>query len=157
MRKKVLLIAFVLVALVAMSASANTFGIGGAFSIDALGGLPSNAMLSVKFPQTPVLWGIGAQLNQDTFNLAMTADWWLYTQNLVGFVNLYVGPGLYLSLPDRIEFGGRVPIGLNAYPIPVLELFLEIAPTLLFFSNQGIQIPSFGLQGAFGFRFWFNV
>ena len=156
MRRKVLIIAFALAAVVSMSASANTFGIGGAFSIDALGGLPSGAMLSVKVPQTPVLWGIGMQLNQDTFNLAMTADWWLHTQNLVGFLNLYVGPGLYVSLPDRIEFGGRVPIGINAYPIPVLELFLEIAPTLLFFSNQGISIPSFGLQGAFGFRFWFS-
>ena len=157
MKKKVLIIAFVLIAVVSMSASAQTFGVGGAFSIDALGGLPSSAMLSLKLPQLPFLWGIGAQLNESSFNLAFTADWWLYTQGLSGGLGLYIGPGLYLSLPDTIEFGGRVPVGLNLYPIDVLELFLEIAPTLLFFSDrQGITIPSFGLQGAFGFRFWFN-
>jgi hypothetical protein len=157
MNKKVLVLVLVLVAGFAMSASAQTFGVGGAFSVDALGGLPSSAMLSLKLPSIPFLWGIGAQINENTFNMAFTADWWLYTQNLVSFINLYVGPGLYLSLPDTIEFGGRVPIGINMYPIEVLELFLEIAPTLLFFSDrQGITIPSFGLQGAFGFRFWFN-
>lgn len=157
MKKKVLVIAFVLIAIVSMSASAQTFGVGGAFSIDALGGLPSSAMLSLKLPQLPFLWGIGAQINENAFNLAFTADWWLYTQGLGGGLGLYIGPGLYLSLPETIEFGGRVPVGLNLYPIDVLELFIELAPTLLFFSDRaGVTIPDFGLQGAFGFRFWFN-
>ena len=155
--KKTWIIALVLLVALAAGASAQTFGVGGAFSIDAFGGLPSSALLSLKLPQLPVLWGIGLQLTENTFNMAFTADWWLYQQNLVSFIGLYVGPGLYLSLPDAIEFGGRVPIGINAYPIDVLELFIEIAPTLLFFSDTGVQIPSFGLQGAFGFRFWFNT
>lgn len=156
--KKVWIIAAVLLVALAFSAGAQTFGIGGAFSVDAIGGLPSNALLSVKFPQMPILWGIGAQVGEDNFNLALTADWWLFNQNLVGFLNLYAGPGLYLALPETIEFGGRVPIGVNAYPIDVLELFFEIAPTLLFFSERaGVTIPEFGIQGAFGFRFWFNL
>jgi len=155
--KRIGLIALVLLVAVTIGATAQTFGIGGAFSIDSLGGLPSSAMLSVKVPQLPMLWGVGLQLSENDFNMAFTADWWLYQQNLVSFLKLYVGPGLYLSLPNRIEFGGRVPIGINAYPIEVLELFLEVAPTLLLFSDTGIDIPSFGLQGAFGFRFWFNT
>ncbi|MFW6312591.1 MAG: hypothetical protein ACOC2N_01740 [Spirochaetota bacterium] len=155
--KRIGIIALVLLVAVTIGATAQPFGIGGAFSIDSLGGLPSSAMLSVKVPQLPMLWGVGLQVNENDFNMAFTADWWLYQQNLVSFINLYVGPGLYLSLPNRIEFGGRVPIGINAYPIEVLELFFEVAPTLLFFSDTGIDIPSFGLQGAFGFRFWFNT
>ena len=155
--KKIVLIGIVLMVAFAGVASASTFGVGGAFSIAPLGGLPSSAMLSLKVPQVPVTWGIGAQLGADRFNLAVTADWWLYRQNLVSFLNLYVGPGLYVTLPEPFEIGGRVPIGINAFPIPVLELFLEIAPTLAIYSNRSITIPSFGLQGAFGFRFWFNL
>jgi hypothetical protein len=155
--RKTWIIALVLLVVLAFGASAETLGVGGAFSLTALGGLPNSAMLSLKLPSIPFLWGIGAQVGQDTFNLAFTADWWLYQTNLVSFINLYVGPGLYIALPDPLEFGGRIPIGLNAYPIEVLELFLEIAPTLVFVSNRGITVPDFGLQGAFGFRFWFNI
>ena len=155
--RKTWIIALVLLVVLAFGASAQTLGVGGAFSIDPLGDLPSSAMLSLKLPSIPFLWGVGAQIGQDTFQLAFTADWWLYQTNLVSFLNLYVGPGLYLAVPQPFEIGGRVPIGLNAYPLEVLELFLEIAPTLVFFSSDGVRIPTFGLQGAFGFRFWFNL
>ena len=156
MRKRIIILAAVLLVGIAIAGSAQSFGIGGSFSIDALGGLPSSAMLSIKVPQVPVLWGIGAQLGTSNFDLALTADWWLYRQGLVSFIGLYVGPGLYARLPQVIEIGGRVPIGINAYPLNFLELFLEVAPTLLFFSSDsGVTIPRFGLQGAFGFRFWF--
>lgn len=155
MNRKILIVAAVLLIAVSMAGFTQTFGVGGAFSLDALGGLPSGAMLSLKVPAFPVVWGLGLQLGGGTFNMGLTADWWLYSTNLVSFINLYVGPGLYLALPQTFELGGRVPIGLNAYPIDVLELFLEFAPTLVFVSNRGINVPSFALQGAFGFRFWF--
>jgi hypothetical protein len=154
--KKTWIIALVLLVAVTLGASAQTFGVGGAFSIDSLGGLPSSALLSVKFPQLPIVWGVGLQLSENVFNMALTADWWLYQENLVSFLNIYVGPGVYAALPDTVELGGRVPIGINAYPIDVLEIFLEIAPTLVVFRDSGIDVPEFGLQGAFGFRFWFN-
>jgi hypothetical protein len=158
MRKKIMIIALILVTVVAMSGFADTFGVGAAFSLNAIGGLPSAAMLSVKVPQLPILWGIGLQLGGGTFNLAMTADWWLYQQNLVSFIGLYVGPGLYLSVPEPFEIGGRVPVGLNAYPLDFLEIFIELAPALVFFSSDaGITIPNFRLQAAFGFRFWFDL
>ncbi len=157
MSKRILVIAAVLLIAVSVAGFSQTFGIGGAFSLDAVGGLPSGAMLSLKVPAFPVVWGLGLQLGNNQFNLGLTADWWLFTTNLVSFINLYVGPGLYLALPQPFEIGGRVPIGLNAYPLDVLELFLEFAPTLVFVSNRGIAIPSFSLQGAFGFRFWFNT
>jgi len=155
--RRILVLSVALLLAVTLGAAAQPLGVGGAFSIDSLGGLPSSAMLSLKVPQVPVVWGIGLQVNQNDFNMAFTADWWLYQEHLVGFLNLYAGPGIYLSLPNRVEAGGRVPIGLNAYPLDFLELFIEIAPTLVLFSDTGIDIPSFGLQGAFGFRFWFDT
>jgi len=158
MRKKILIIALLLIALSAMSVSAATFGVGAAYGLNAIGGLPSAALLSLKVPQVPILWGIGAQLGGGAFNLAVTADWWLYQQKLVSFIGLYVGPGLYMSVPDPFEIGGRIPVGLNAYPLDFLEVFLELAPALVFFSSDaGITIPNFRLQGAFGFRFWFDL
>lgn len=158
MRRRIVIVAIVLMMAVSTVGFANSFGIGGAFSIDTLGGLPNSAMLSLKIPQLPIVWGIGARIGTDYFDLGLTADWWLYHQNLVSFIGLYVGPGLYLTLPQTVEVGGRIPIGINAFPLDILELFLEIAPTLLFFSSDaGVQIPRFGLQGSFGFRFWFDL
>ncbi|NBC30985.1 MAG: hypothetical protein GVY29_13460 [Spirochaetes bacterium] len=155
--RKVVLIVLAILMIAAMSASADTFGVGVAAGLNPLGGLPGqNVMLSVKFPQLPVLWGIGMQLSQDTFGLGLTADWWLFTQNLFSFVNLYIGPGLYVAVPN-FELGGRVPIGLNAYPIEVLELFLEFAPTWAPITGNGFDTGNFGLQGSFGLRFWFDT
>jgi len=158
MKSKVILFVLVLLLATAAMGVADTWGVGASFGIDALGGLPNQAMLSVKAPQLPILWGIGAQIGEDQTNIGLTADWWLYTTNLFSFVNLYVGPGLYTALPDPFELGGRVPVGFNAYPVDVFEIFLELAPTLVLVSDrEGINIPDFALQGAFGFRFWFNT
>ncbi len=158
MQKRIVIIALVLMAVVAMSGFAETLGVGAAFSLTALGGLPSSAMLSVKIPQMPILWGVAAQFGAGNFNLGLTADWWLYQQNLVSFIGLYVGPGLYMSLPQPFEIGGRVPIGLSAFPLDFLELFVEVAPALVLFSSDTVvTIPNFRLQGAVGIRFWFDI
>ncbi|MBU8914245.1 MAG: hypothetical protein KOO61_09505 [Spirochaetales bacterium] len=157
MRRKIVIIALILMVTLAVGGFANMYGVGAAFSLDALGGLPSSAMLSLKVPQLPIMWGVGAQLGGGTFNLAVTADWWLFQQNLVSFIGLYVGPGLYISLPSNFEIGGRIPIGLNAYPLDFLEIFAELAVAHPFWTEGGLTIPSLRLQAAFGFRFWFDM
>ena len=158
MRKKIVIIALILMVVLAVGGFADSFGVGAAWSLSALGGLPNAAMLSVKIPQLPIVWGLAAQFGADNFNFGLTADWWLYQQNLVSFIGLYVGPGLYVSLPQPFEIGGRVPIGLNAFPLDFLELFVEVAPALVLFSSaDGVTIPNFRLQAAFGFRFWFDM
>jgi len=157
MKKRVVIIAFVLMAVVAMGSFADTFGIGVAYSINAIGGLPSSALLSLKVPQLPIIWGVGARIGGGAFNLAATADWWLIQQNLVSFLNIYAGPGLYISLPDYFEIGARIPVGLNAYPLDFLEIFAELALAHPFWTEGGLVIPSFRLQAAFGFRFWFDL
>ncbi|MFP3960644.1 MAG: hypothetical protein ACLFUX_10785 [Spirochaetaceae bacterium] len=157
MQRKMVVLVLALLMATAVAGFGATWGVGASFGIDALGGLPNQAMLSVKVPQLPVLWGLGLQVGENEANLGLTADWWLYTTNLFSFVNLYVGPGLYAALPDPLELGGRVPIGINAYPVEVFEVFFEVAPAMVLVSDRsGITIPDFAVQGAFGFRFWFG-
>jgi len=155
--KKIALLVFV--ALIGLSASAfaaQGFGIGIEYGIDVLGGLPQQAMLTLSMHQLPVVLGLGLTLGQSQFNLGITGDWWLLHQHLVGIIDMYVGPGLYLTLPT-FEIGGRIPVGLQIWPIgKVLELFLELAPSMAFVSQiRAISIPNLGLQAGFGFRFWF--
>ena len=150
--KKILLIALVIIVLGGTYSHARGLAIGGAFGIPAVGSLPMGVLLSVKIPQIPFLLGIGYSFNA---GLGVTADWWLYQSHLVGILNLYVGPGLYLNVSNSFQLGVRVPIGIQIWPITPLELFLEVAPTVGFIEPTGVQIPSFGLQGSVGFRFWF--
>jgi len=156
MRRKAVLIAIVL--LVAVSIPATfAMGVGVAAGIDPLGGLPgSNLMLSLKVPQIPFLMGIGFAIGEQTFQFGLTGDWWAVNQNLFSFVNYYIGPGFYIGYEDDLVVGGRLPIGLNIYPIKNLELFLEVAPTLAIgIGGPVVRVPVFGVQGAFGLRFWF--
>lgn len=119
-------------------------------------GLPgSNVMLSLKLDQLPFLMGIGFSIGQEVFSFGFTADWWALNKNLFSFVNYYLGPGLYVGYAGGLALGGRLPIGLNIYPVKNLELFLEIAPTLAVGIGEVITFPLFGAQGAFGLRFWF--
>jgi hypothetical protein len=151
-----LVLALVLIASSAAFAKSAGFGIGIEGSIDALGGLPSQALLTMKFQQLPFVIGIGTTIGENTFNLGMTLDWWLYHAHLVGILDIYIGPGLFLGLTPDFTLGGRVPIGLQIWPIgQVLELFLEVAPAMVFIGAPGITIPNLHLQAGFGFRFWF--
>lgn len=160
MKKKILLLTIALLLLVTVAATAAKWSVGGAFGIDVLGGLPSSqAMVTFRLPfGVPLQWGLGMTLQQQAFTLGLTVDWWLFHSPLVGILSIYIGPGLYGAVGDTLELGGRIPVGLQVFPLSkeILEIFLEISPTLVFLSNSGITIPDFRLQAAFGFRFWFN-
>jgi hypothetical protein len=157
--KKTLLVVLVLVlSLSATSAfAASGLGIGAEFGLSVLGGLPNQALLTLKLNNLPFVLGVGMTLVQNYFSMGLTLDWWLFQSHLIGIIDIYIGPGLYFVLPSPFEFGGRIPVGLQIWPIgKVLELFLEIAPTMAIVSDRsGITIPNLGLQAGFGFRFWF--
>ena len=158
MNKKILVLFFLVVLAGSFAFAGGTnFAIGGEFGLSALGGLPNSALLSVKFPSLPIMFGIGLQLSENVFNMALTMDWWLFHQHLVGIIDLYAGPGIFVALPEPFILGGRIPVGLQIWPLgtSLLELFLEIAPGLTLLDAPGIQIPRFIIQAGFGFRFWF--
>jgi hypothetical protein len=155
MRTRVMLIALVLVVAVAVPMTFAT-GVGAAFALPVGDGLPgSGAMLSLKVSQIPFLMGFGFSIGQNTTSFGVTGDWWIANRNLFSFVNYYMGPGFYLGYSNALMLGGRFPLGINIFPIKPVELFLEIAPTLTIGLGDPIQFPIFGVQGAFGARFWF--
>jgi len=144
------------VAATAAAAPKYRAAIGGEFSLGFADGLPSSVLASFRLPQFPAVFGLGFSLpeNGGAGSLSVMADWWMYQDHLVEFLNFYVGPGLYFGLGSATNFGIRVPVGINMYPIKPLEIFLELAPTIAIYSPSGV-FPDFGLQSGFGFRFWF--
>ena len=137
-----------------MAAPAFSIGIGGSFGLDVAGGsVGPGVLLSLKLDDFPMVFGVGASFGGGVFQFGATIDWWLWHTNLGSIFGLYVGPGAYLSVGTAyFGVGLRIPIGLQAWIIDPLELFLEIAPTL---GYGGGTFPRFGVQGAVGFRFWF--
>ena len=154
--KKTVLIVFLFACIA--TAPIWSFGIGGAFGLDLAGGtVGPGALLSFSLDTYPAVFGVGASFGGGSVSLGVTADWWLYYTNLVGILALYIGPGVYVDVKvgsgdASFGIGARVPIGLQAWILDPLEVFLEIAPT---FGLKNGSFPAFGVQGAIGFRFWF--
>jgi hypothetical protein len=148
---------FLLTLLVALAAApAFSFGIGGAFGLNWMGGPASGGLLSVKFDEFPAVIGVGARFSSGGFRIAVTADWWLYETNLVEMLDLYVGPGLFADVGTSVfDIGVRVPIGIHMFIIDPLELFFELAPAIGVSLEPDFYFPAWGIQGAVGFRFWF--
>jgi len=154
--KKIVFIAL----LFAMLLTGNVFGqtgwaIGGDFAFNWSGtAYPYGAALCVKFPQLPIMFGISANFTQPVV-MGITADWWLFQSHLVGPVNIYIGPGLFLGIDTgpngTARFGIRIPIGFQIFIVKVFEIFIEPAISI----ELVPQLPTFGVQAALGFRFWF--
>jgi hypothetical protein len=135
--------------------AAQGFALGGAFTMDFAGSAyVSGGALCVKFPSVPIMFGFSANFLEPMM-IGITADWWLYNARLVGPVSIYIGPGLFLRLATGgrgdTHVGIRVPFGFQIFIIPPFEIFLEPA----FAIELMPQLPTFSLQAAIGFRFWF--
>ena len=131
MRNKVLALALALTLLCAFGASAYTAAIGGEFAFSGLGsGLPgSAAFVSFRLPKVPAVFGLGGTISSSggQSSLAILADWWLAQGKLVRFVDYYVGPGLFADFAfPPVSTRVFIPVGLDAFPIKPLEIFLEL-------------------------------
>jgi hypothetical protein len=158
--KRNLLIAVLAVSFLAAGRSFALTGVGASVGISPLGGLPgSNVMLSLKLEKVPMILGLGFAVGSNQFGFGVTADYWAVHEKLFSLgkvpFNYYLGPGAYVGYGGSLSLGGRLPIGLDVYPIKNFEAFIEIAPTLVIQFANPIKFPVFGLQSAFGVRFWF--
>ena len=144
----------VLLALCSFQAFGWGIGVEGGYGLGTVPG--GNAMLTMKLDNLP-LFGVGLAGDSSNLSLGLTADWWLMKETLADSLILYVGPGAYAGFQSdkSISVGGRVPIGVQVYPLKWLELFIEVAPRVgvTFSSSPGID---WGLMGALGARFWFD-
>ncbi len=157
MKKGLVLAIFLSLAATAVYAAPYKAAVGGVFGANVLGSMPHSAMLTFRLGKYPPVFALGINIPKEgDASAALIMDWWLIQESLTGMLNFYVGPGLYTSIGNNLfVLGGRVPVGLNIFPIKPLELFLEIAPGITFIAPDGVQIPNFGMQAGFGFRFWF--
>ncbi len=109
----------------------------------------------------PFDFKIGYDL-QDNGWLFLSADYRIVSgYPVIDFLHLFLGVGAYTQIyfqqADALQLGLRIPVGLQVFLIDnVIELFLEVAPTVGFLPT--IQaFPRW--QGYFGFtilvpKFW---
>ena len=158
---------FVLI-LGALALPSYSLGIGAAFTpnfgfTSGTPASPAGAALSFQLDKSPYVFGIGAQARDGNIAMGFTADLWMTKGKLKDFLNYYAGPGFFLGLSGGngnmdLDAGLRVPVGINAFLLKnTLELFMELAPAFgIGLGNESrFDFPTLGLQGAFGFRFWF--
>lgn len=128
-------------------------GIYGNLVGNGSGAFGTSLGLTLKFGNFPVL---GAEwLFGEVSHISVSCDYWAVNEHLAGALNYYVGVGGYLGLgiigkSAAIDFGGRVPLGLQIWALKNLELFGEIAPLVSFYPALGL---SFSIR--LGFRVHF--
>ena len=156
--KKFLAIAF---ATTVLSASqAFGFGVGAEFTAPyTASGVGEGVAMTFKLDKVPYLFALGASGNANGVHIGFTADYWMAEGKLIDFLSWYAGPGLFLDVNTGgeagIDAGLRIPVGLNTFLLnKKFELFLELAPAFGLSVNP-FHFPTFGLQNALGFRFWF--
>ena len=149
MVKKLALIAAILIAAVNLGFSAKSLtgvGIyGNVMMGSGSGALGTGLGLTAKFGNFPV---IGAEWNfgKDTSRIAGSVDYWVINSHLTGNLDYYIGLGAYAGLAlgsnSAFDIGGRIPIGIQFWPVDKFEVFAELAPLVGF-------LPSLGIGGAF--------
>jgi len=130
------------------------FGVGvvGQYGWGSGGGL-GNVGLSLKIPAFPVYWAINFGADSNYFAIGLTGDYYMIDQALPvptlhwflgvgGFFNFFAyNETFYNSIKasySHINLGARVPIGLSWQPLPLLEIWIDIAPSLgLFIDSEG--------------------
>ncbi|MGA2479002.1 MAG: hypothetical protein ABSG63_09680 [Spirochaetia bacterium] len=156
MRKTIVLAAAILaLASTSVFAKGSDFALGGEAVFPFAGSsLPTIGMLTFHLPKVPVMFAVGIS---SAPAIGVTVDYWFADGKIAGPFDWYVGIGGYASInwnPDGFALGGRIPLGIQAWPFgQTLELFVELAPAV------GVSvIPTafeWHLQGALGLRVWF--
>ncbi len=134
---KRILLAFSLVLLIAGSgfciAGSSAIGIYGDYGIGTLYG--TGLGLTFRINPIPIMWGAEWNLTSSG-SLEVNGDFWVINEHLAGALDFYIGVGAFIGVGfgsgSSFDFGGRIPIGLQFYPVSHLEVFLEGAPLLFF-------------------------
>lgn len=97
---------------------------------------------------------VAAAWNLQDERFHVHGDVWLLRQQLVDPVDWYLGVGGKTQVKsgngDDLRVGVRVPLGVQWYAFPQIELFGEIAPGM-----RLVPSTSFDLDGGIGIRFHF--
>ena len=163
-------------------------GVVGRFGFAGFGG--GGAGLSLKIPSLPVYWGLNVGFGENHFAFGATGDYYMIDSPLAGPLHWFFGVGGFFDFFSysesykysggsldysftRIYAGARVPIGISFQPIPLLEIFLDIAPSLgleiysgydasytisgtkYSFKEDGSMGFGYSIPAEIGLRLWF--
>jgi len=155
--KKIFLV-FALVAIIATGTAfadhPSGFGIGvqgGGSGGWTGGGFGGGGALTLKFPSMPIFWTVDVASWTGYLWLGVSGDYYLIDDLIVPEIGLnwYLGVGGYVNLglgdPLGLGVGARLPIGLSWQPIDLLEIYLQVVPSI----GVGI-LPGIGLGGGWG-------
>lgn len=135
--KKFILAIGIFAALVLLNPMANAMsGIGLYGNLVGNGtGTGGGGGLTIRSGSFPV---IGLEWNFLPHNsiAGVSLDGWLVNQPLSDRLSYYLGIGGYAAASgtntlDIFNFGARIPLGLQLFPVDPLEVFLEVAPMIV--------------------------
>jgi len=148
----VLIIGFIFSGITSIQAQGKTdFGLG------VILGEPTGISLKYKnFPVVGIAWSVNNHFH-------LHCDYWIYNATLAQPVNWFIGAGLKLRIMDEHSrddnnhhddttagFGIRIPVGLQFFVIPRVELFAELAPGISLY-----PATEFDIDGGIGARYYF--
>lgn len=120
-----------------------------------------HAALTFKIPKVPPVFAVNAGIwGGQLHRLGATADFWLGNPNITGALNFFYGPGLAVGAtfntnqPFGVYVGGRFVVGLNAYIVDFLEVYVQAAAQLGIDTTNS-NIFDWGIPLNAGIRFWF--
>ncbi len=165
MRNKKFLIVF---AALVVSVSAGLFA-SGTVGIGVQGGyVPSphgygDTAITFKIPNVPPVFAVNVGIwGNQVHRVGATADWWLANPNIVGVLNWYYGPGLAAGATFNVRgdracdlyVGGRFVVGLNAWIVDFLEIYLQAAGQVGIDTSND-HVFDWAVPVNLGIRFWF--
>ena len=155
--KKLLILSAVLLLLSAGTASAQTMnGIGLYGNLVGNGtGAGGGMGLSLRYGSFPVI-GLEWNFMQHSSIISGNLDAWLINQSIADRLSYYIGIGAYAAVtpgnpPNVFNFGGRIPFGLQLFPVDPLEVFLELSPMIIF-----VPAIDWTVSVRLGFRILYN-
>jgi len=144
---------FVLVGGSAFAATTGSNAVGLFGSIGDTTGVGPGLGLTAKFGHIPV----GVRYNfSNPGSLGVSVDYHILDeQKLVESLDYYLGLGGFIGFNygtdnNKFAFGGRIPVGLQLYPVHILEIYLGVVPLVYL-----LPTPNLGLGAELGVRVHF--
>jgi hypothetical protein len=166
MKKRIILLALITI-ITAGTAFADhptgKWGIGimGRYGVGWGGIGYGGAALSLVVPKVPIFWGINLGFGENWFSTGISGDKYIIERPLIAEVKLhwFLGVGAYINLDAGnnyfgLEAGARLPIGISWHILDILEVFLNIAPSLGVSIIPHFYFPTGGFPAEIGLRFW---
>jgi hypothetical protein len=114
--------------------------------------------ISLKFGSFPVV-GVKYDFGANSASLGASVDWYIIdSAGLIDSLTYFIGVGGFMSANfnnnNNFNIGVRGNFGLQLWPVRLVELYLDLIPSLTFLTESRFT-PGFGFGLEGGLRFHF--